>query len=55
VANRIPAGAPERTAIPASGLGLVGLAERAQLAGGRLTRSVTADRHVLRVWLPWTT
>lgn len=55
VANRIPAGAPERTAIPASGLGLIGLAERAQLAGGRLTRSVTADRHVLRVWLPWTT
>lgn len=55
VTNRIPAGASRSTHLPASGLGLVGLTERAELAGGRLTRSTTADRHVLRVWLPWTT
>ncbi len=55
VANRIPAGASSTTHLPASGLGLVGLTERAELAGGRLTRSTTADRHVLRVWLPWPT
>ena len=53
IANRIPAGARPAPALPASGLGLVGLTERAELAGGWLRRSTTADRHVLRVWLPW--
>jgi signal transduction histidine kinase len=39
---------------PTSGLGLVGLAERAALSGGRLEHESTADRHfVLRAWLPW--
>lgn len=52
VSNPLPAGgrAPE---LPASGLGLVGLAERAELAGGRLHHAVVAGHHVLRVWLPW--
>lgn len=52
VSNPLPAGgrAPE---LPASGLGLVGLAERAELAGGRLNHAVVAGHHVLRVWLPW--
>jgi signal transduction histidine kinase len=40
--------------VPDSGLGLVGLAERAALAGGRLRHGVTADREfALNVWLPW--
>lgn len=55
VSNRIPAGASAVSQLPESGLGLVGLTERAELAGGRLSRSTTADRHVLRVWLPWLT
>src|SRR5690606_18189627 len=53
VTNCIPAGVRTADPLPASGLGLVGLTERAELAGGRLSRSVTTDRHVLRVWLPW--
>ncbi len=39
---------------PASGLGLVGVAERVELAGGRLTHRITPDRRfVLETWLPW--
>jgi signal transduction histidine kinase len=40
--------------IPGTGTGLVGLAERATLAGGRLTHGRTgADEFVLSAWLPW--
>jgi signal transduction histidine kinase len=40
--------------IPGTGTGLVGLAERATLAGGRLTHGRTAsDEFVLTAWLPW--
>ena len=40
--------------VPDSGLGLVGLAERAALAGGQLRHGVTANREfALNVWLPW--
>ena len=40
--------------VPDSGLGLVGLSERAALVGGRLSQGVTADREfTLTVWLPW--
>ncbi|MFS0885672.1 sensor histidine kinase [Aeromicrobium sp. 179-A 4D2 NHS] len=53
VTNRLPAGTRPAEPLPASGLGLVGLTERAELAGGWLRRLTTADRHVLRVWLPW--
>ncbi|UUI70056.1 histidine kinase [Aeromicrobium duanguangcaii] len=53
VTNRIPAGQRTTASPPESGLGLIGLTERAQLAGGGLHRSTTTDRHVLRVWLPW--
>lgn len=43
-----------RLATPASGLGLVGLAERVELAGGTLSHEVTAARtFVLRARLPW--
>jgi signal transduction histidine kinase len=38
---------------PGAGLGLVGLAERAELAGGRLSHGVEGGSFVLRAWLPW--
>jgi signal transduction histidine kinase len=39
---------------PVSGLGLVGLRERAALAGGTLMVEDTRDAFILRGWLPWT-
>lgn len=46
----------ERLRSPASGLGLVGLAERVALAGGTLTHDVTPARaFILRAQLPWPT
>jgi len=41
------------TVIPGSGTGLIGLAERAAIAGGRLEHGPTADGFRLRAWLPW--
>jgi signal transduction histidine kinase len=41
------------TGTPGAGLGLVGLAERAELAGGRLEHGVKAGAFELRAWLPW--
>lgn len=39
---------------PRSGFGLVGLAERVELSGGRQSATRTDDRRfVLHVWLPW--
>jgi signal transduction histidine kinase len=41
---------------PGSGLGLVGLAERARLAGGELVHGVDrGGRFTVRAWLPWPT
>ncbi|MCK9793934.1 histidine kinase [Isoptericola sp. 4D.3] len=53
--------ASEEPAPPASGLGLVGLTERAELVGGRLSYGPTGDRQhegrgaafLLEAWLPW--
>ncbi len=42
---------PSRT--PGAGLGLIGLAERAGLAGGRLEHGIEGREFVLRGWLPW--
>ncbi|MET0767070.1 MAG: histidine kinase [Aeromicrobium sp.] len=43
-----------RTRTPDSGLGLVGLSERTELAGGRLSHRVSpAGEFVLEAWLPW--
>jgi signal transduction histidine kinase len=40
--------------IPGAGAGLIGLAERAQLAGGRLEHGLTpAGEYRLWAWLPW--
>jgi signal transduction histidine kinase len=38
---------------PGAGLGLVGLAERAALGGGRLEHQRLADGFVVSGWLPW--
>jgi signal transduction histidine kinase len=43
-----------RAATPGSGLGLVGLAERAELCGGRLRAGREEDDFVLTGWVPWT-
>ena len=54
VRNPAPVVAAGGTGIPGSGTGLVGLAERATLSGGRLEhgRDEHGDFH-LRAWLPW--
>jgi signal transduction histidine kinase len=38
---------------PGSGLGLVGLAERAELRGGHLRHGREGSSWVLRAWIPW--
>lgn len=49
--NPLPPGADQ--SLPSSGLGLVGMAERVEIAGGRIDHSLTGDRFELRAWLPW--
>jgi len=52
VRNPMPVGGS--SGIPGSGTGLVGLAERASLAGGRIEHGVLQDGVFrLRAWLPW--
>lgn len=41
------------TTTPGAGLGLVGLRERAELAGGRLTHWRDGSAFVLHGWIPW--
>jgi signal transduction histidine kinase len=54
VRNPRPVGEPHAPAIPGAGTGLVGLAERASLAGGRLEHGHTpAGEFRLWAWLPW--
>ncbi len=56
VGNAKPVGRNDRRArVPGSGLGLVGLRERAALTGGTLSIDETASAFTLRGWLPWTT
>jgi signal transduction histidine kinase len=53
VRNRLPVGVPAAE-IPGTGTGLIGLAERTTLAGGRLEHGRTAGGDFeLRAWLPW--
>ena len=42
-----------RTSTPGSGLGLVGLTERAELRGGRLEHRADGSTFVLHGWIPW--
>jgi signal transduction histidine kinase len=52
IRNRCPNGTAY--AIPSGGSGLIGLTERASLAGGRLEHGPTAAGEFrLRAWLPW--
>ncbi|NIK54331.1 hypothetical protein [Kribbella shirazensis] len=46
---------PFRTRSPTlgSGLGLLGLTERAELIGGRLEHLSLNGHFVVRAWLPW--
>ncbi|MET0523911.1 MAG: histidine kinase [Nocardioides sp.] len=43
------------SAAPGAGLGLVGLTERAELAGGRLGHRRDGETFLLHAWIPWTT
>jgi len=54
VRNRLPAGEAAPPAIPGAGTGIVGLVERAALAGGRLEHGGDGGGgYRLRAWLPW--
>ena len=54
VRNPLPARAAAESKIPGTGAGLLGLAERAALAGGRLEHGLDEHGHFrLRAWLPW--
>ncbi|MEU6197184.1 histidine kinase [Streptomyces sp. NPDC047061] len=49
-----PAPATDAPHVPGSGQGLIGLTERATLAGGRLEHRATGDGGFqVRAWLPW--
>ncbi|MEU6144131.1 histidine kinase [Streptomyces sp. NPDC047081] len=51
---RNPAPEGDVTPVPGSGQGLIGLTERATLAGGRLEHGAEADGGFgVRAWLPW--
>ncbi len=51
--NPLPVGRAAVNEIPGAGTGLIGLSERAALAGGRLEHGVTAGQYRLWAWLPW--
>ncbi|MER5969188.1 histidine kinase [Streptomyces sp. NPDC002055] len=52
--NPLHTGGDGPPAIPGAGQGLIGLAERAALAGGRLDHGPVATGHFrLHAWLPW--
>jgi signal transduction histidine kinase len=54
IRNRLPVGAFAGAEIPGAGTGIVGLTERAALAGGRLEHGRTdAGDYRLWAWLPW--
>jgi signal transduction histidine kinase len=52
VVNPLPVAVPQRQ-IPGTGMGLIGLTERAALAGGRLTHGPGGGEFRLHAWLPW--
>ena len=54
VRNRLALTGSRSAQIPGTGTGLIGLTERASLAGGRLEHGRTPDGDFrLRAWLPW--
>ncbi len=50
---RNPVGFVTESTTPGSGLGLVGLSERAELRGGRLEHRKDGSMFVLHGWIPW--
>lgn len=40
---------------PGAGMGLVGLQERAELVGGKMSAGIVGEEYVVEVWLPWQT
>ena len=56
VRNAAPVGPAAAPSLPASGLGLLGLAERAALAGGRISHGTDpGGGYAVRAWIPWDT
>ncbi|MCY4725658.1 histidine kinase [Nocardioides sp. STR2] len=54
VRNAAPVGPAAAPVLPASGLGLLGLAERAALAGGRISHGTDpGGGYAVRAWIPW--
>jgi signal transduction histidine kinase len=53
VSNALPFGGRPFSAATPSGFGLVGMAERVALLGGRLEHGVSNGVFTLTVWLPW--
>ncbi len=54
IRNRLPVGVAAASEIPGTGTGIIGLAERASLAGGRLEHGRTpSGDYRLWAWLPW--
>ncbi|WTW93840.1 histidine kinase [Streptomycetaceae bacterium NBC_01309] len=54
VVNPLPTLSAPGGPIPGAGAGLIGLAERVTLAGGRLEHGPGGGEFRLRAWLPWT-
>jgi signal transduction histidine kinase len=55
IRNPWPLGRDPAHDIAGTGTGLIGLAERASLAGGRLAHGRSAGEFALTAWLPWPT
>lgn len=54
IRNQLPQHTAERSDIPGTGTGLVGLTERVRIAGGQLDHQTTAAGEFhLHAWLPW--
>jgi signal transduction histidine kinase len=53
LSNPEPVGDGRHLATPGAGLGLIGLAERTELVGGRLTHRRTRSGFALHAWIPW--
>ncbi|MGQ5580888.1 MULTISPECIES: sensor histidine kinase [unclassified Streptomyces] len=51
--NPVPSKGVPGAGIPGSGQGLIGLSERAALAGGHLDHGRAGDDHHLHAWIPW--
>jgi signal transduction histidine kinase len=56
IRNPWPVDGVRATSVPGAGMGIIGLAERTALIGGRLEHGRTAtDEFRLWAWLPWPT